>query len=92
MEHPEIEVRLLTVNEVGHDSGIPELAAITDLPILQDDADTMVWSTWGVTWRDVYVLDGRNEIVAVYNLSEHSLANPDYYEELKSILIAAGAD
>lgn len=35
------------------------------------------------------MLDPHNEVVAVYNLSENSLADPENYAELKAIFIAA---
>ncbi len=88
-EHPEIPLQIIHVNQAGYNDGLPDLAAITDLPILQDDVITDVWVNWGAEWRDVYVLGPRNEIVAIYNLSEQSLANPDHYAELKALMISA---
>ncbi len=89
LEHPELPLQIHHVNAMGEEDGLPDLAAVTDLPILQDDAETGVWGAWGVTWRDVYVLGPRNEIVAVYNLSENSLADPENYAELQAIFLSA---
>ena len=80
---------MLHVNEYGYDAGIPDLAAVSDLPILQDDPTQLVWERWGVTWRDVYVLDGENRVYAVYNLSEHDLGDPANYAELYDLFVAA---
>jgi hypothetical protein len=44
-----------------------------------------------VTYRDVYVLDENNEVVAIYNLTEHDLAVPDNFEALKTLLLEAAS-
>lgn len=77
------------MNEAGLESGLEDLAEVTDLPILQDDETALVWATWSVTWRDVYVLDGDNEVYAVYNLTEHDLSDPVAYAELYDLFVAA---
>jgi hypothetical protein len=48
-----------------------------------------VWTTWAVGYRDVWVLDGENKPLSVYNLTQHNLADPVQYAELKTILIGA---
>jgi hypothetical protein len=55
-------------------------------------ADHSAWQLWHVTFRDLVVLDPDNQIVQVYNLTEHDLTNPAMYAELRQILLgAAGA-
>jgi hypothetical protein len=82
------EVAILGVNAVGYESGN---ASITDgrvLPWLQDVPEEDVWGTWAVTYRDVVVLDEENQVRAVYNLTEHDLADPAAYAELRDLLVA----
>ncbi len=73
------------------ESGNADLAAVTDLPILQDDPTAAVWLDWAATWRDVYVLDRDNEVYAVYNLTEHTLSDPANYAELYQLFVEAGS-
>jgi hypothetical protein len=90
-DHPELAISLHHVNEIGYDSGNETLMSETDLPILQDDTTADVWNQWGATWRDVYVLDGDNEIYAIYNLTSHDLSDPANYAELYDLFVAAAS-
>jgi hypothetical protein len=90
-DHPEIDAHILHVNAIGLGSGLTSLEAVTDLPILQDDTTADVWNQWGATWRDVYVLDGDNEVYAVYNLTSHDLADPTNYAALYDLFVDAAA-
>lgn len=91
-EHPEIALTIHNVNQEGLDSGLPDLYAATDLPVLQDDATAQVWTNWGATWRDVFVVDGDNETVAVFNLTTYDLSDPANYQALKDLFVAAAAE
>lgn len=92
VEHPEIALAIHNVNEAGLESGLPDLYAATDLPVLQDDATAQVWTTWGAAWRDVWVVDGDNEPVAVYNLTTYDLSDPVNYQALKDLFVAAAGE
>lgn len=81
-----IEVQILGVNAIGLEAGNATITMNRTLPWLQDTADQNVWATWGVEWRDVWILDSENVPVAVYNLSQHNLADPAKYAELKGML------
>ena len=81
-----VEVHILGVNAVGHESRNAAACDGRDIPWLQDTADQNAWGSWNVTWRDVLILDEDNVPVAVYNLTDHDLAVPANYEELKSML------
>jgi hypothetical protein len=83
------EVALLGVNEKHAVSGVQDMCAGRDLPLLQDTAEADVWGSWNVTYRDVIVLDVENHVVTIYNLTDHDLALPANYEALKAILRAA---
>ncbi len=57
------------------------------LPWLQETTGgDDVWGSWGVTYRDVVILDAENEVVGVYNLTEHGLASEANQEQLKQML------
>ena len=62
-----------------------------DIPWLQDSLDEQVWTQWQVTYRDVIILDENNELIGVYNLTEHNLADASSYDELKLMLETAAA-
>jgi hypothetical protein len=78
------------VNQVGRESANATVCEGRDLPWLQETADQDVWGDWQVTYRDVIILDPRNEVYAVYNLTSNSLADPTHRAEIKELLLAAG--
>ena len=88
-----IEVQILGINAAGLEAGNATITAGRTLPWLQDTAADNVWATWNVAWRDVWILDTNNVPVAVYNLTEHTLADPAQYAELQQMLtnVANGA-
>jgi len=59
------------------------------LPWLQDTAEASVWSLWQVTYRDVVILDSRNRVSAVFNLTQHDLALSQNRDQLKALFLAA---
>ena len=86
-EYPELDIQIVGINEIGFDSGNAEMVVDIELPWLQDDAIEEVWETWNVTYRDVWILDAQNEVSAIYNLSENTLANPSNYADLMDIFV-----
>lgn len=82
---------ILGVNQIGAESGNNANCDGRDIPWLQDDVDERVWDLWTVTYRDVYILNADNELVAVYNLTTHNLAEAADYAELKAMIEAAAA-
>jgi hypothetical protein len=81
-----VEVRILGVNEEGHESGNAVNCEGRVIPWLQDTSEEDVWHEWDVTFRDVVILDPDNVPVAAYNLSIHDLSVPANYDSLKSLL------
>ena len=63
-----------------------------DLPWLQDTEEEAVWDMWDPAYRDVVILDGNNEVYAVFNLTSYPLSSSDNYEALKALLIAAHSE
>ena len=84
-------VHILGVNAVGEDADNALVCAGRTLPWLQDTAAANAWGLWNVTYRDVIILDAENRVYAVYNLTQHDLANAANYQALKSLLLAAAA-
>lgn len=82
-------VSLVGVNESGLESGNAAVTTGRDLPWLQDVPEVDLWTTWDVGYRDVWILDGENRLLTVYNLSDNDLREPEHYEELKALLVEA---
>jgi hypothetical protein len=95
--YPSLDIQLLGINEIGHESGNASICNGRDLPWLQDvDADgnsvSDVWyDSWKITYRDVVVVDQQNEKVTIYNVTTHNLADPGNYATLEQIFIDAAA-
>lgn len=86
------EIQILGVNGVGLESGNSAMTNGRTLPWLQDVAEQQVWISWAVAYRDVVILDEKNEVYAVYNLTTYDLANANNYATLKNLLIQAAND
>ena len=86
-----VDVAIHGVNEIGH-GGLDDMSELGDLPVLQDTLAESVWDRWGVSFRDVFILNDANMLVATYNLTSHSLSTTENYEELKAMFIAAAED
>lgn len=93
-DYPLLDIEILGVNERGHEVGNEGVSAGRDIPWLQDlDGDgngsSDMWEEWGITFRDVVILNKDNEQVGVFNLSEYDLGQPQNYEALRSQMVAA---
>jgi len=84
-ENPATAIRILGINSMGSETGNAAMCDGRDIPWLQDTITEQVWIDWGVTWRDVVILDRDNHVAAVYNLTVHNLADPANYAELKAL-------
>ena len=84
-------IHILGVNFIGMESGNPIICAGRTLPWLQDVSAANVWNSWGVTFRDVVILDAQNKTVGIYNLTHHDLRVSANYAELRALLISAAA-
>jgi heat shock protein HslJ len=92
---PSSPVALLGLNESG--AGGPAaneaFAEGIDLPWLQDldanqNGQSDVWrDLWDIVYRDVVILNERNEPAAVYNLTVNNLADAESYQEMRNLLI-----
>lgn len=56
---------------------------------MQDTAIQDVWGHWGITYRDVLILDAFNRPITAYNLSAHDLLSAANRQQLKQLLLDA---
>ena len=84
-----MDIRILGVNGIGHESGNAVNCDGKTLPWLQDFPAVDVWTAWAVTYRDVIILDEDNVVVGVYNLTTNDLGVPANYDVLRSMMISA---
>jgi len=84
-----VPVQILGVNGADLEVGNSSMTSGRTLPWLQDTTTANVWASWAVTYRDVFILNGENVPVAVYNLTEHDLSVSANYDTLKKMMIDA---
>lgn len=82
------DIVILGVNEAGYEGSNDSITDARDLPWLQDTDADAVWSTWGVTYRDVIVLDRTGAYAGVYNLTDNDLGEADKLAELEELLLS----
>ena len=87
-EHPEADIFILGVNYAG--AGDSEgMCEGRDLPWLQDTEEADWWGSWGVSYRDVIILDRQGNESDIFNLTDHDLSDPVEFSTLKIILLEA---
>lgn len=96
IDHPELDITIIGLNLEGLEAGNPLMADGRNLPLLQDvdengDHLSDVWSLWNVSYRDVVILNGGNEPVGVFNLTNRDLANPEHYDMLSQMFVEAAS-
>lgn len=84
-----VEIRILGINQVEHESANSQACNGKDIPWLQETWDELVWGKWRIDYRDVVIVDQDNVPVATYNLTDNNLGTPANYEALKGMLEAA---
>ncbi len=85
--HTGAPIRILGINAIGQETGNDLIVNGRAIPWLQDVDGQKVWDAWGVSYRDVFVLDAQNRVAAVYNLTEHNLQIAANYDSLESLLL-----
>jgi len=85
-----VNVEIIGINGAADNSPFYNqvVSAGRTCPWLQDTVIDKAWTSWGVTYRDVRLLDSSNRLAGVYNLTTHDLGNPAKYEALKAMFIA----
>jgi len=84
-----LDIELLAINKTAAESGTSLFTDDMVLPMVQDSDDRGIWTDWGATWRDVYVVDSDNVHVGTFNLTGHSLAEEENYTTLLDMLTTA---
>ena len=88
LNYPHLDIDILSVNKIG--SIVPtSWDASLDLPVVQNDANLDIWTAWGGAWRDVVILDGDNDIYAIFNLTQNNLNVPSNYDALLQLFVDA---
>ncbi len=94
-----LDIQILGVNAVGHESQNELASSYADIPWLQDvdpngDLEPDVWDAWQIAYRDVVVVDKENVPVGTFNLTTHNIQYSDNYNELLQMFVstASGAD
>jgi len=92
--YPALDISLLGVNSYDQQSGNASATTGRDIPWLQDvdsngNGISDLWASWGVTPRDVVILDGANKKVGTYNLTVFDLEETQNYNTLRQMLIDA---
>lgn len=77
------------MNDVGFESQNDTITDGRDLPWLQNTADADVWNEWGVTYRDVWVVDDENVVVGIFNVTGNSLGDQANYDTLRALFVQA---
>lgn len=89
--NPAVNVEILGVNRWTDAADNPLVTSERSLPWLQDNFVNSAWEAWKVTWRDVRILNGRNELVYVYNLTDHDLTVEANRARLKQMFLSVAA-
>ncbi len=84
-----LNVDILGINDIGLEDGNGLITMGRDLPWLQAVPEEDVWESWGIAYRDVVIVDENNEVLAIYNLTEHNLGDATNYAELYALFESA---
>jgi hypothetical protein len=90
------DVNIIAIDGSQFGNGPDQLAGMAtlgDLPLVQETAAQMVWSSWNAEWRDLIILDRTGRFTGKINLTafnpDPSVNNGQNYAQLRSMLIAA---
>jgi len=84
-EKSDFNIELLGINQTGQGPYNDLMYSLGNIPWLQDAFPELVWSRWGVTYRDVWILDPENRMVSVYNLTANDLGLATKRNALKQL-------
>ncbi len=96
--HPQLDIEIVGVNELGRESANALMTAGRSLPWLQDvDANNNqisdVWrEQWDVVYRDVVIVDKTLTDLGAFNLTTYDLADTATYNALREILLDVASD
>ena len=90
--YPGLDIQILGVNQVGRESGNWSIPSYGNIPWLQDvdqGGAPDVWTSWGIDYRDVIILDTENVVVGTFNLTTYDLQNSTAYDDLTQMFVDA---
>jgi hypothetical protein len=82
-----VPIKILAINEAGHESGNEAFTDGRDLPLLQEASEQGIWDSFRITYRDVIIVDATGVTAGIYNLTENSLNDEGNYDTLKQTLL-----
>ncbi len=92
--YPSLQIKILGINEVGQESANNSITNGRDIPWLQDvdqspqNGKSDVWyDSWKIEYRDVVVVDTAGNEVGRFNVTPHSLAIEQNYNDLKTMFV-----
>ena len=88
-EYPELPITMFAINQIGAETGTSSFDETHALPMVNDNSTDNIWIQWESIWRDFYILNRNNELIEIYNLTEHNLNDPQNYQELKQKILTA---
>jgi hypothetical protein len=84
-----VPVRILGVNQIGHEEGDAEMCEGRDLPWLDETESFDAWWAWNAVYMDVILLNEDNSKLGVFNTAPLDLEEPANYQLLHDWLVAA---
>lgn len=84
-----VTIEILGVNRADQATYNFLIPSQGDLPWLQDTNEESVWLKWGAQLRDLWILDSRNRLVSVTNLTTPNLALASHRAALKQVLLSS---
>ena len=82
-------IRIIGINETGHETGNDLMCDGRDLPWLQDTDATQVWDRWTHVYRDVIIVGPDNVPIEAFNLTTQDLSDPANYAALRQKFLDA---
>jgi hypothetical protein len=86
------QYRLFGVNEIGMEAGNSAVTLGRTTPWLQDEPAVEAWTTWAVSYRDVYIVDAEGRLFGVFNLTIHDLGVESEAAAFQELLEAAAEE
>ena len=92
-----MNIQIIGINEIGHESGNSLMTDGRDLPWLQDtdtnnDGLSDIWDVeWDVEFRDVVIVDANNTRLGAFNVTVNDLGDPENFGLLKSTVMSVAA-
>jgi hypothetical protein len=88
-QSPTLNVEILGVNDRNESTWNYLVTGERHLPWLQDTVQQDVWNRWKVAFRDVCILDARNQLYGVFNLTQYDLFFATNRQTLKNLFLRA---